>query len=161
LSHFVFVANRRGETGAKWLRQQRQAPILCCCRNPAHFGPAVHHPARTLAAVETISLRRKIPFKAEDLAHIDLRFLRHEGPVHTLLDYLEAGESIVEFLAGFPSVSPEQVIEFLEAAKDRPLEAGDEASRTSASIVTLPATKCSRTRMRSVRADGRPHRIMR
>jgi uncharacterized protein (DUF433 family) len=43
-------------------------------------------------------------------------------PVQTLLDYLEAGESIDEFLAGFPSVSREQVIEFLEAAKDRLLE---------------------------------------
>ena len=43
-------------------------------------------------------------------------------PVQTLLDYLEAGESIDEFLAGFPSVSREQVIEFLEAAKDSLLE---------------------------------------
>jgi uncharacterized protein (DUF433 family) len=43
-------------------------------------------------------------------------------PVQTLLDYIEAGESIDEFLAGFPSVSREQVIEFLEAAKDRLLE---------------------------------------
>jgi len=40
-------------------------------------------------------------------------------PVQTLLDYLEAGESIDEFLVGFPSVSREQVIEFLERAKDR------------------------------------------
>jgi uncharacterized protein (DUF433 family) len=43
-------------------------------------------------------------------------------PVQTLLDYLEAGESIDDFLAGFPSVTREQVIEFLEAAKDRLLE---------------------------------------
>jgi uncharacterized protein (DUF433 family) len=43
-------------------------------------------------------------------------------PVQTLLDYLEAGESIDEFLAGFPSVSRERVIEFLEAAKDHLLE---------------------------------------
>ena len=43
-------------------------------------------------------------------------------PVQTLLDYLEAGDSIDEFLAGFPSVTREQVIEFLEAAKDRLLE---------------------------------------
>ena len=34
-------------------------------------------------------------------------------PVQTLLDYLEAGESIDDFLAGFPSVSGEQVIIFL------------------------------------------------
>jgi uncharacterized protein (DUF433 family) len=40
-------------------------------------------------------------------------------PVQTLLDYLEAGESIVDFLEGFPSVSREQVIAFLEQAKDR------------------------------------------
>jgi uncharacterized protein (DUF433 family) len=40
-------------------------------------------------------------------------------PVQTLLDYLEAGESIDDFLTGFPSVSREQVIGFLEQAKDR------------------------------------------
>jgi uncharacterized protein (DUF433 family) len=40
-------------------------------------------------------------------------------PVQTLLDYLEASESIDDFLAGFPSVSREQVIRFLEQAKDR------------------------------------------
>ena len=40
-------------------------------------------------------------------------------PVQTLLDYLESGESIDDCLAGFPSVNREQVIEFLEQAKDR------------------------------------------
>jgi uncharacterized protein (DUF433 family) len=35
-------------------------------------------------------------------------------PVQTLLDYLEAGDSIDDFLEGFPSVSREQVITFLE-----------------------------------------------
>ena len=40
-------------------------------------------------------------------------------PVQTLLDYLEAGDCIDEFLAGFPTVSRVQVIEFLEQAKDR------------------------------------------
>lgn len=40
-------------------------------------------------------------------------------PVQTLLDYLEAGDTIDEFLAGFPSVTREQVIEFLETAKAR------------------------------------------
>jgi len=40
-------------------------------------------------------------------------------PVQTLLDYLEAGDSIDEFLEGFPSVKREQVIAFLEEAKDR------------------------------------------
>jgi uncharacterized protein (DUF433 family) len=40
-------------------------------------------------------------------------------PVQTLLDYLEAGDSIDDFLAGFPSVDRKQVISFLEQAKDR------------------------------------------
>ena len=40
-------------------------------------------------------------------------------PVQTLLDYLEAGDSIDEFLEGFPSVTREQVIAFLQPAKDR------------------------------------------
>lgn len=44
-------------------------------------------------------------------------------PIQTLLDYLEAGDSIDEFLAGFPSVSRQQVIDFLEQAKERLLEA--------------------------------------
>ena len=43
-------------------------------------------------------------------------------PVQTLLDYLEAGDSINEFLEGFPSVTRQQVIEFLEEAKDRLVE---------------------------------------
>ena len=38
-------------------------------------------------------------------------------PLQTLIDYLEAGESIEDFLAGFPTVRREQVIAFLEAAK--------------------------------------------
>ena len=43
-------------------------------------------------------------------------------PVQTLLDYLEAGDSIDQFLEGFPSVTREQVIAFLVQAKDRLVE---------------------------------------
>jgi uncharacterized protein (DUF433 family) len=43
-------------------------------------------------------------------------------PVQTLLDYLEGGETIADFLEGFRSVSREQVVGFLEQAKDRLLE---------------------------------------
>jgi uncharacterized protein (DUF433 family) len=45
-------------------------------------------------------------------------------PVQTLLDYLEAGETIDDFLDGFPSVMREHVIAFLEEAKNRVIEAG-------------------------------------
>ena len=38
-------------------------------------------------------------------------------PVKNLTDCLEAGDSIDEFLADFPSVSRAQIVEFLEAAR--------------------------------------------
>jgi uncharacterized protein (DUF433 family) len=44
-------------------------------------------------------------------------------PVQSLLDYLEAGETIDDFLEGFPSVTREHVIAFLQEAKDRVVEA--------------------------------------
>ncbi len=40
-------------------------------------------------------------------------------PVQSLIDCLEAGESIDDFLDGFPTVSRDQVIAFLEEAKNR------------------------------------------
>jgi len=44
-------------------------------------------------------------------------------PIATLIDYLEAGDSIDDFLEGFPSVNREQVIRFLEEAKEKTLAA--------------------------------------
>ena len=38
-------------------------------------------------------------------------------PIQTLVDYLVAGDSINEFLEGFPSVSRKQVIAFLQEAE--------------------------------------------
>jgi len=40
-------------------------------------------------------------------------------PVQNLVDYLEGGESIDEFLVGFPTVKRERVIGFIEAAKEK------------------------------------------
>ena len=40
-------------------------------------------------------------------------------PVQALIDYLEGGETIVDFLAGFPTVRREQVVAFLEEATAR------------------------------------------
>lgn len=40
-------------------------------------------------------------------------------PVQTLIDYLEGGESIDDFLEGFPTVTREQIIAFLEEVKER------------------------------------------
>jgi uncharacterized protein (DUF433 family) len=42
-------------------------------------------------------------------------------PVQTLIEYLEAGDSISDFLEGFPTVTKKQVIAFLEEAKEKVL----------------------------------------
>jgi uncharacterized protein (DUF433 family) len=39
-------------------------------------------------------------------------------PIQNLMDYLEGGDSIDDFLEDFPSVQRAQVISFLEEAKD-------------------------------------------
>ena len=38
-------------------------------------------------------------------------------PIQTFIEYLEGGESLDDFLDGFPSVSRDQVIQLLEEAK--------------------------------------------
>jgi uncharacterized protein (DUF433 family) len=43
-------------------------------------------------------------------------------PLQALLDYLEAGDSIDGFLEGFPTVTREQVMAFLEQARDKLIE---------------------------------------
>jgi uncharacterized protein (DUF433 family) len=44
-------------------------------------------------------------------------------PIQTLLDYVEAGDSIDEFLVDFPTVKRAQVIAFLEDATARAVAA--------------------------------------
>ena len=45
-------------------------------------------------------------------------FVGTRVPFQTLLDYLEAGDPLDEFLEDFPTVSREQAVAALEAAKD-------------------------------------------
>jgi uncharacterized protein (DUF433 family) len=40
-------------------------------------------------------------------------------PVQTFIDYIKGGESIDDFLDGFPTVTREQIIAFLEEAKEQ------------------------------------------
>jgi uncharacterized protein (DUF433 family) len=40
-------------------------------------------------------------------------------PVQALIDYLHGGETIDDFLAGFPTVKREQIVAFLEEATAR------------------------------------------
>lgn len=45
-------------------------------------------------------------------------FVGTRVPFQTLLDYLEAGEPLSEFLADFPTVTQEQAVAALEQAKE-------------------------------------------
>jgi len=40
-------------------------------------------------------------------------------PVQAFIEYIEGGQSIDDFLEGFPTVKREQLIDFLEEAKKR------------------------------------------
>ncbi len=46
-----------------------------------------------------------------------LVFARTRGPVKNLMDYLEGGASLEEFLDDFPGVSREQAVAYLEMAR--------------------------------------------
>ena len=50
-------------------------------------------------------------------------FVGTRVPVRTLLDYLEGGETIDNFLEGFPTVKRAQIIAFLKAATEHELAA--------------------------------------
>jgi len=51
-----------------------------------------------------------------------LVFVGTRVPVQSLFDHLEGGDSIDEFLDGFPSVKREQVIAVLETSRQRILQ---------------------------------------
>jgi len=44
-------------------------------------------------------------------------------PVRALLDYIEAGDSLDEFLEDFPGVAREEAVRFLEQATESPAQA--------------------------------------
>lgn len=54
----------------------------------------------------------------------DLVFSGTRVPVKNLIDHLEAGNSLDDFLEGFPGVSREQAIGYLEMAREA-VERGD------------------------------------
>jgi uncharacterized protein (DUF433 family) len=68
--------------------------------------------------------------KLDSVIHTDpdilggtLVFVGTRVPVKSLFDHLEAGDSIDEFLEGFPGVKREQVIAVLEASRQQILQA--------------------------------------
>jgi uncharacterized protein (DUF433 family) len=68
---------------------------------------------------DCVRMKRRIIVSSPDIMGGTPVFAGTRVPVQTLLDYLEAGDSIDDFLRGFPTVRREKVIAFLETAKDQ------------------------------------------
>jgi uncharacterized protein (DUF433 family) len=75
--------------------------------------------AKGTNSVNNVSMDRKIVSTSPDVMSGAPVFAGTRVPIQSLIDYLEAGDSIDDFLDGFPTVSREQVIAFLEEAKNR------------------------------------------
>jgi uncharacterized protein (DUF433 family) len=54
----------------------------------------------------------------KDIMHGTACFANTRVPVQTLIDFLETGESVDDFLAVYPSVPRHQVFSFLELTRD-------------------------------------------
>ena len=69
-------------------------------------------------AVFVMALTSRVVHSDPDILGGTPVFLGTRVPIRTLLDYLEAGDSLEVFLDHFPSVSREQAIAALELAKE-------------------------------------------
>jgi uncharacterized protein (DUF433 family) len=62
--------------------------------------------------------RRPVVYTHPDVLSGAPVFLGTRVAVRTLLDYLEGGDTLDQFLADFPGVSRDQAVQFLEAAAE-------------------------------------------
>lgn len=63
-------------------------------------------------------MKTKIVISSPDIMGGTPVFRGTRVPVQTLMDYLENGQTIDDFLKGFPTVKRTQVVDFLEEAKE-------------------------------------------
>ena len=68
-------------------------------------------------------MKRKIISSSPDVMGGTPVFDGTRVPIQTLLDYIEAGDSLDEFLKDFPTVTRQQAIAFLEQGKEQLLAA--------------------------------------
>jgi uncharacterized protein (DUF433 family) len=76
-----------------------------------------------LAGIEDGTSYPIAPHGAKQIVHADPEilggtpvFIGTRVPVHALIDFLEGGDTIEDFLENYPGVSREQVVAFLEEA---------------------------------------------
>ncbi len=63
-------------------------------------------------------------------------------PVQTLIDYLEAGDRLDDFLEDFPTVGREQAVAFLELAKDAVLRSMSSSRSIATSLSSRSCVPC-------------------
>ncbi len=71
---------------------------------------------------------KNVIYRSSDVLGGTPVFLGTRVPVRTLIDFLENGDRLEDFLEEFPSVSKAQAIEVMEMASDALLTEGDEAT---------------------------------
>ena len=81
----------------------------------AHVRVLDFHPV----LYDSISMKKSAIESKPDIMGGTPVFKGTRVPVQTLFDYLEGGDSIAEFLKGFPTVSEKQVIAVLEEVKEK------------------------------------------
>jgi uncharacterized protein (DUF433 family) len=64
-------------------------------------------------------MKQQVISRSDDIMGGAPVFAGTRVPAETLFDYIEAGDSIDDFLEGFPRVRRDQVIAFLEEARGR------------------------------------------
>ena len=69
-------------------------------------------------ATSTDTLRSVLVIRDPEIHSGDAVFAGTRVPVETLVDYLQGGDSIDEFLDNFPSVRREQAVAALEILRD-------------------------------------------
>ena len=99
------------------------SPRRVCDRTGGTANYRLSH-AGTFSCLELrFELMSKVVSQNPDILGGEPVFVGTRVPVKSLFDHLEAGDSIEEFLEGFPSVKREQVIALLEEAREHALAA--------------------------------------
>jgi uncharacterized protein (DUF433 family) len=80
-------------------------------------------PTRDAGLRENRDVARAIT-RDPEIMHSTPVFRGTRVPVQTLFDYLEGGETLEDFLEGFPTVTRSLALEALEEAKQLPLARG-------------------------------------
>ncbi len=95
--------------GVRGADKQLPSPLLHCWNIPS-FGV-------------TLYIMSRVVSQNPDVLGGEPVFIGTRVPVKSLFDHLEAGDSIEQFLEGFPSVKREQVLVLLEEAREHALAA--------------------------------------